>query len=105
MPQDTPVPAGTQVTLTGSFAATELALTAVAELGTTPRGFHVGGVAVDMELFDRGGAAGRLGGEATVCLPVAEGGGGRVYRNDGGSEWRAARGAHGGVRPRGRRAG
>ena len=83
----TPVPAGTQVTLpTDVGVATTLTLTAVegSGLANPPRGFNAGDVAVDIEL----GGGELLGGNATVCLPVAEGGRGRVYRYDeGAGEW------------------
>ena len=90
VPQGTPVPAGTQVRLP-DVDAEKLALTAVAGAGlaNSPRGFHAGDVAVDIELVKRDGGEGTLGGgSATVCLPVAEGGQGRVHRYDEGSgEW------------------
>ncbi len=77
VPEGTPVPARTQVTLSTVQTAQTLSIspvdTAPEEL---PRGFRTGDAIVDIEL--EGGAT--LVGEATVCLPSR--GAGRVFRYD-----------------------
>ncbi len=83
VPDGTPVPSGTRVTLPAALAGETLVLTAVADgeaPADPPRGFRAGDAVVDIELGS--GMALAAGQTATVCLPVEGGGREHVYRYD-----------------------